>query len=217
MTWIVVRVVLDGFLALFVALWIIFPAYLANAVAVPLASSRRERRSFHPIDGGRYLGKHRLLGDGKTIEGFAFATIIGMAGGIVQWVVSPLFLHVSLAWHDVYRGLLVPKGDLLFHVGPTFAALARALLLPVGSTCGDVIGSFVKRRLGKARGERVPLLDQLDFLGGAFMTSLFATSLGGSLFQVPLGYIVIIVVLTAPIHLAANKLAFRWKMKDVAH
>ena len=103
--------------------------------------------------------------------------------------------------------------DLLFSVG----FLTRVLVFPAGAMLGDVLGSFIKRRFGFPRGKSFPVLDQLDFIAGVMLLSLPFTLLGGSFFQVHVVYIIVIIVLTPFIHRIINKLAFRLKIKDVAH
>jgi CDP-2,3-bis-(O-geranylgeranyl)-sn-glycerol synthase len=143
---------------------LIFPAFIANSVPV-LARGR------HPIDLGRFLwdGK-RVLGDGKTFEGFFAGLFMGtLAGAIVGY---PL----------------------------------HSFLLALGALAGDIVGAFVKRRLGIARGNPAPLLDQLDFVIGAL---LFVYPI----YQYSLEQLLFIVIVTPPIHLLANYVAYIFKLK----
>ena len=63
--------------ALFIAIWYLLPAYAANAFP-PLAKGKI------PLDFGKFLGKERILGDGKTFEGTTLGLIAGLATGFVQ-------------------------------------------------------------------------------------------------------------------------------------
>lgn len=209
----VLRFLADLFMIFFLSMWIIFSAYLANAVAVPVSKGRQ----FHPIDGGRSFRGQRVFGDGKTVEGFLLASGIGIAGGLAQCLLSPLFLLPSLAWHDFYGSILVPRVDLEFYVTANVQALARALLFPPGAMLGDLLGSFIKRRLNIPRGAKAPVLDQLDFVAGTILLSLVAIPVGGSFFQLGIVYIVTILVLTPFIHRIVNKLAYKIKIKAVPH
>nr|MDO8085635.1 CDP-2,3-bis-(O-geranylgeranyl)-sn-glycerol synthase [Candidatus Sigynarchaeum springense] len=209
----VLRVVLDLFMIFYISMWIIFPAYLANAVAVPVSRGHQ----FHPIDGGKMLRGQRVFGDGKTIEGFLLSSAIGIGGGLVQCLLSPLFLVPSLAWHDFYGSILVPRVDLELYVAANIQALARALLFPPGAMLGDLLGSFIKRRLNISRGAKAPVLDQLDFIAGTILLSLVAVPIGGSFLQLGLIYVVVIVVLTPFIHRIVNKLAYKINIKPVPY
>jgi CDP-2,3-bis-(O-geranylgeranyl)-sn-glycerol synthase len=96
----------------------------------------------HPLDHGRfYRDGNRLFGDGKTYEGF----IVGFAAGS-----SVAIIEATLS---------------SFPVESTITGSFMA----VGALLGDLFGAFVKRRLGMQRGAPAPLLDQLDFILGAYL------------------------------------------------
>lgn len=112
------------------------PAMAANGAPVVAA---RYLRKTHPIDFGLlFLDRRRILGDGKTWEGFTSGLMAGL-------IVSSLIVAV--------------RGDALF--------LLIGLISSLGALIGDMAGSFVKRRLGIERGKPAPLLDQLDFYAGS--------------------------------------------------
>ncbi len=78
----------------------------------------------------------------------------------------------------------------------------------LGALVGDLCGAFVKRRLGIAPGGLLPVVDQLDFVLGAL---LFALPL-----SLPfLGWEVVVAVLliTPPIHLLTNFVAYKLGLK----
>lgn len=57
------------------------PCYVANATPVVVAKILKRR---HPIDGGRrFVDGRRILGDGKSIEGFVSGVAAGTAVGLV--------------------------------------------------------------------------------------------------------------------------------------
>jgi CDP-2,3-bis-(O-geranylgeranyl)-sn-glycerol synthase len=81
-----------------------------------------------------------------------------------------------------------------------------SVLSPLGALLGDLTAAFLKRRLGIAPGGLFPVVDQVDFVIGAL------------LFSLPLGMIywelaVAVLVITPPIHLFTNFLAYKLKMK----
>ncbi|RLG70583.1 MAG: CDP-2,3-bis-(O-geranylgeranyl)-sn-glycerol synthase, partial [Methanobacteriota archaeon] len=67
-----------------------------------------------------------------------------------------------------WRGLVagITAGTI---VGFVQGRLLPGFLLGLGAMGGDLAGSFVKRRLGVARGSPTPGVDQLDFLVGALL------------------------------------------------
>ena len=107
------------------------PCYVANATPVVVAKVVKRT---HPIDRGlRFPDGRRILGDGKSVEGFISGILSGTAIGFAL----------------KQTGLL---------------GVQEAFVLSLGTMLGDVLGSFVKRRLGIERGDPAPLLDQLAFL-----------------------------------------------------
>jgi CDP-2,3-bis-(O-geranylgeranyl)-sn-glycerol synthase len=81
-----------------------------------------------------------------------------------------------------------------------------SVLTPLGALFGDLTGAFLKRRLGIAPGGFLPIVDQVDFVVGAV------------LFSIPLAMVnwdlaVTVLLITPPIHLFTNFLAYKMKLK----
>ena len=81
-----------------------------------------------------------------------------------------------------------------------------SVLSPLGALLGDLAAAFLKRRLGIAPGGLFPIVDQVDFVIGAL------------LFSLPLAMIywelaVAVIIITPPIHLLTNFLAYKLKLK----
>lgn len=163
------------------SLWLVWPAYCANLFPVFLKGKT-------PIDRGRnFIDGRRLLGDGKTIEGFIGGTLFGFFMGLVLVFFQTQFAVPYLAFNHT--------------------ALS-AFVLAFGALFGDLIGSFVKRRFDLKRGAKAPILDQLDFIVG----SLCAVSL---IIDIPLSWIVFLLVLTPIVHRESNILGYLLKLKKV--
>jgi len=79
-------------------------------------------------------------------------------------------------------------------------------MISLGAVLGDLFGAFIKRRLKVEPGKAFPVLDQLDFISGSVL-------LGYPFFQVGLVSIILVVVVTPPIHLATNYGAYRLGIK----
>ncbi len=73
--------------------------------------------------------------------------------------------------------------------------------LSVGAMIGDLAESFVKRRLNLPPGSTLPVADQLDFVLGALLFSLPVS-------KPPLPIVLIVIIITPPIHLLTNLLAY---------
>jgi CDP-2,3-bis-(O-geranylgeranyl)-sn-glycerol synthase len=163
------------------ALLLVWPPYIANATPVVVAKFIRGT----PVDLGRnFIDGRRLLGDGKTFEGFIAGIAVGFLGGELTYLLTRLYLNVELP------------------------SPLTVLLMCIGALLGDMAGAFIKRRMGLPRGAPVPLLDQLDFLLASLLVLwLMQPSL------VRLSYVAVAVVITPPIHLLTNYLAHRVKLK----
>lgn len=135
------------------ALWVIFPAYVANGSAVLVGGGR-------PIDFGKnWRDGKRVFGDGKTWRGLFVGTFVGMICGFG--------LSVASKYLEVYGYDYLGLNDFL----------GFPLMIPIvfsvcfGALFGDIVESFFKRRFGKKRGEDWIPFDQLDFLFGVFFLS----------------------------------------------
>jgi CDP-2,3-bis-(O-geranylgeranyl)-sn-glycerol synthase len=85
-------------------------------------------------------------------------------------------------------------------------SVAFAVLTPLGALLGDLTGAFVKRRLSIAPGGLLPVVDQVDFVVGALVFAL-------PLMAVSWELAVTVLLITPPIHLFTNFLAYKLKLK----
>jgi CDP-2,3-bis-(O-geranylgeranyl)-sn-glycerol synthase len=76
----------------------------------------------------------------------------------------------------------------------------------LGALLGDLFEAFVKRRLGYAPGAPFPVADQLDFVLGALLFALFVSPPS---WQVA----VVVLIITPPIHLLTNYVAYHLGIK----
>ncbi|MGA7476729.1 MAG: CDP-archaeol synthase [Thermoplasmata archaeon] len=132
--------------SLMAVLWVLTPAYIANA----LATLPRGRGP--PMDFGRVWRRdgRRVLGPSKTWFGFLVGGFAAIPFGLIE---AGLILAAPPPWK------LVPT------LAPNlFAAVFVVALLTFGAMTGDALGSFIKRRLGRESGSRAILLDQLPFV-----------------------------------------------------
>ena len=95
----------------------------------------------------------------------------------------------------------IASGIIVGHV------IQLSLTLSLGALLGDLLGAFIKRRLGLRRGAPAPGLDQLDFIVGALALS--------SVIYIPsVDIIATILLVTPPLHVLTNRLAYMLKLKD---
>jgi CDP-2,3-bis-(O-geranylgeranyl)-sn-glycerol synthase len=168
------------------ALWLMIPAYVPNPVAAISGGGT-------PIDlGRRFPDGRRVLGDGKTIRGFVIGVLAGIIVGLIQ-------IQAAAAW------------DLAFLPQHTFVTV---ILFSVGALLGDMVKSFFKRRVGKARGEKWPIADQYDLVAGALLlTALF--SFQWLIDTLTLLVVFWIIVFTPLLHRAVNVIGYLTGVKDV--
>jgi len=141
------------------ALWIILPAYIANASAVLVGGGT-------PIDfGKKWKDGKRILGDGKTWRGLITGAIVGMVGGFGLSIVAIYANNSDFA----FLGL----ND--FGQFPLMIPMVGAICF--GALFGDITESFFKRRVGKDRGEDWIPFDQLDFIVGALVFSVIVAGI----------------------------------------
>ncbi|MGY5875092.1 MAG: CDP-2,3-bis-(O-geranylgeranyl)-sn-glycerol synthase [Candidatus Thorarchaeota archaeon] len=176
------------------ALWLGLPAWIANSTPVLLGGGA-------PMDGGRnFRDGRRILGDGKTIRGFVAGVICGTLVGVAQILVAPI-LKVEMAKYL----LLTPEMDEILYFSSSQLGLTISItvvvLLSVGTLTGDMLGSFLKRRVSVKSGGPSPVLDQLGFV---IMALIFASPL---LHPSPL-YPMILIILTLGIHWLSNALGY---------
>src|SRR4030042_14146 len=119
-------------------------------------------------------------------------------------------LGKNKTWRGVFFGLAICLlGGLVerFVFGPVPFSLLFIVLTPLGALCGDLAGAFTKRRLGIAPGGLLPIIDQIDFVVGALLFSL-------PLAVVSLELAIAVLLITPPIHLFTNFLAYKLKLKS---
>jgi len=180
---------MDWFAIGVTALWAMGPAYVPNNAAVLAGGGK-------PIDGNRTWGGRRLLGDGKTWRG----ALVGIGAGVAVAVLM--------------NGLSTPVGDAVGVSSLPVFSVVVALALAGGAVTGDILASFLKRRLGRDRGESIPLLDQLDFVVLALgVTWLSDPMWVTQTFQTP--ELLVVLVVTPLLHVGSNVVAYLLGVKNV--
>jgi len=134
----------------------------------------------YPIDfGKKFFDGKPILGKNKTFQGFFSGLVVGTVAGLVESAFFPEY--------SIFFGLLLSLGALL----------------------GDLTGAFVKRRLGLAPGELLPVVDQVDFIVGAILFSFFF-----SLKNLFPELIIAVLIITPPMHLLTNFVAYKLGLKN---
>ena len=143
-----------------------------------------------PIDlGKKWKDGRRIFGDGKTFRGLLGGTACGIVLGLLQMQVTSL------------------------HFLGTFTFIS-IITLSFGALLGDMTKSFFKRRLGYERGAKFPLVDQLDFVAGAWiLTYVFDTAWFSDNFLAYPWIMVTVILFTPLLHRLTNIIGYYAKLK----
>jgi CDP-2,3-bis-(O-geranylgeranyl)-sn-glycerol synthase len=189
------------------ALWLILPAYIANASAVLVGGGT-------PIDFEKnWRDGKRILGDGKTWRGFIVGAFVGITGGFGLSLAAKYIAMSDFAFIGLSDFMGFPL-EIPIIFGICFGALM-----------GDIIESFFKRRVGKLRGEDWVPFDQLDFILGVLFFSLIIASIlqflgltGENWFfeTFTVWHILFLLIITPFFHFIANLLHKKIKSKNFA-
>jgi CDP-2,3-bis-(O-geranylgeranyl)-sn-glycerol synthase len=187
------------------ALWLILPAYIANAFAVIVGGGT-------PIDFGKtWKDGKRILGDGKTWRGLFSGAFIGMTAGFGLSVAAKYIAMSDYAYLNLND----------FEGFPLMIPLIFSLCF--GALLGDIVESFFKRRIGKKRGEDWIVFDQLDFIVGALVFCLFISLIlniagithGNWVIQnFSIYHVLVLLVLTPLFHIIANYIHKKLKTRS---
>ncbi len=177
----------------FISSLILFiPAFIANPSAVVTGGR-------FVIDGGKTLNGKRILGDHKTWSGFLGGIFAGSLIGLLINYIS-LFFNV--------RELVFSQNFVL--------ALSMVVVLSLSSMLGDLLGSFVKRRLGRQPGAESLILDQYPFALLALVL-FYALFWSQAMTMFSWEGILAILIVTPLIHRAVNIVGYKLRMKEVPY
>ncbi|MBN2155012.1 MAG: CDP-archaeol synthase [Candidatus Lokiarchaeota archaeon] len=208
---------------------LIMPAYLSNAGMLLFGK------------GGKPLDKeiicedgNRLFGPGKTIRGFILGPIFGI---LIALIIHSIFFFT---WEGIENTIIAFFGGqreyVLFDIPPDVAVnifkvymtgarlhetlwfgllrlIPRIVLISYGAAVGDLIGSWLKRRLNKNRGEPLWGVDQLDFIAPAILLSIPFVILNWTFLTV----LVFIAIFTPSMALIANIVAYLVGIKNIPY
>jgi CDP-2,3-bis-(O-geranylgeranyl)-sn-glycerol synthase len=146
------------------------------------------------LGGGRAIDGGKKMRDGKPVFG-SHKTVRGFVGGILAGTL------VGMA-----QNALLQSGVLRDVVFPFQFSVWLGFVISFGALVGDLVHSFVKRRISIAEGAPLPVADQLDFVVGAVLFSWLVS-------PPPLLTVFIIFAITLPVHLLTNLLAYVIGMK----
>lgn len=142
--------IIEIIIIMLTGLWLFIPAMVPNSAAVVFGGGTC-------IDFGKTWKYRRIFGDGKTWR--------GLIGGVITGIlIGTILIQISSIWDPGNH----------WGYGGSWESIGIVTCLATGALLGDLAGAFIKRRFGLKRGEKAFLLDQYDFVAGAFLfTSIF--------------------------------------------
>jgi len=175
------------------AIWFLLPAAVANAAPIIAAKLPALKALDAPLDGGKMWRGQRVFGSHKTWRGLLAGIV---AATLVLWIQQLLVVHTD--WADIFTAQVDYATLPVLLLGPAFA---------IGALGGDAIESFFKRQKGIKSGKTWVPFDQLDYIIGSVLVSLFFVIL------TPLQYLWIFVIWFL-MHLIASYIGYRIGLKD---
>ena len=169
---------LDAILQVF---YLMLPAYFANMAPVIVKGSFKSLKI--PLDFNKKINKKPIFGENKTFRGLIFGVLFAVIIAYLQFLLYNNNILADIAIIDYSNWLLI------------------GFLLGSGAIFGDLVESYVKRRMDYKPGKPFVPFDQIDFVIGAliFIYPLVILSLDK---------IMIILFLSFILHIIVNHIAF---------
>ena len=166
--------------------YFMLPAYFANMAPVMVKNWFKSLAI--PIDSGKRIKGKEIFGKNKTWRGFIFAILFAIVIAYLQFLLYKFNFFRDISFINYSNWLLL---GFLFGFGAIF---------------GDLIESFIKRRLNLKPGQRFIPWDQLDFVIGA----LIFISL---IVDITLKVLLYIVIISFIGHILVNHTAYYLKIR----
>ena len=170
------------------AFWLLLPSAVANIIPVLV---KHINFLNIPVDFGYKLWSHPLFGAHKTFRGLFFGILSAMAIILLQRMIESI-----TSVHGMLDYTALSLSSLLF----------LGFFLGFGALIGDVIESFIKRRLVIKPGAPFFPFDQIDWILGSLFFASFVV-------QLNLLFILVALVLYGFLHPLANLLGYYLKIK----
>ncbi|MDO8660460.1 MAG: CDP-archaeol synthase [Candidatus Woesearchaeota archaeon] len=160
---------------LLLLLYFMLPAYVANMMPVLM---KKVPLFDIPVDNNALLCGKPVFGQNKTWRGLVFGVLAGVVVGFLQSLFGFSIIHNFVQfWFPI------------------------SVLLSAGALFGDLVKSFLKRRMGISPGNSWLVFDQLDYVIGAllFVSPFFWPGIGAT---------VILLIFSGAGHVLVNHIGF---------
>ena len=166
--------------------YFMLPAYFANMAPV---IAKKINFLKVPIDFGKEINNKPILGKNKTFRGLFFGVLFAVIIAYIQSIFYDNNIFSELALTDYSNWMFL------------------GLLLGFGAIFGDLVKSFVKRRLNYEPGKPFVPWDQTDFVIGAIIFVF-------PLVKLSINKIIIIIILSFILHIIVNHSAYYLKIRN---
>ncbi|MHA1732200.1 MAG: CDP-archaeol synthase [Promethearchaeota archaeon] len=222
---------IHDWLALLVfSLVFITPAWTANAGMLVMG-----RNATRPIDGGRkFIDGRPLFGPGKTWRGFllgplVFGVPVGIGLNVIFFATWTAPMGILDTIRDAFANGRYAHFTSLSMLQPYFISCApgqpmwfgflvmliRVFGVSYGAALGDLLGSFLKRRVNVGRGQPFWVVDQLDFVVVAVVMGLIPTFIWPQYIVFDPLIFIFILTLTPSVAVLGNTVAYVFGWKSV--
>ena len=162
--------------------YFMIPAYLANMA--PVIVKNNFKKLAFPLDlGGGMFGKN------KTFRGLVFGVLFAIVAVYIQFLLYVVGFFKDLSFVNYSNWIML------------------GFFLGFGALLGDLLESFVKRRMGIKSGERFIPWDQLDFVFGALVLVSLVTDISWK-------KIFFIAIISIVGHIVVNHSAYYLKIRS---
>lgn len=162
------------------------PAYVANMAPVIVKNIFNNLK--FPIDFNKKIKNKPIFGKNKTFRGLIFGVLFAVIIAYLQFLFYNNNMFVSISIVDYSDWLSI------------------GLLMGFGAIFGDLVESFVKRRMNYEPGKSFIPWDQTDFVIGALIFIY-------PIVRLSLDKIIIILLLSFVLHIVVNHFAYYAKIR----
>lgn len=170
-------------------LWFFLPAGIANMTPVLV---RKINFLNIPVDFGKKYKGEPIFGSHKTFRGFFFGILVAIGLVYLQKLLYQnydFFNQIAIIPYDRYNVLLL------------------GFLMGFGALFGDLVKSYIKRRMNVKPGKKFVPWDQIDFIIGF----LFFVSI---IYIPPVSVIIFLLVAIPFFHIGINFLGYYLKVQN---
>ena len=141
------------------ALWFFLPGGLANGSAVFGTKLPLIKKLSQPMDFGKSWRGQRIFGPNKTLRGLIMGILVGTVVIVIQKIA-----YAHIGWIREISSPVDYSQNAIWWLGG---------LMGAGALLGDAVESFFKRQVGIAAGRSWVPFDQVDYIIGGCLLSLF--------------------------------------------